>query len=84
MALQLAPEEIAFSVSFLLDYDAAAGTITLDPQTMTVESLDLPVSYLPDAWMSGANRALTDYFASYGRAPAGISVYDGYLHLYFE
>jgi len=84
MALQLAPEEITFSVSFLLDYDAAAGTITLDPQTMTVERLDLPVSYLPDAWMSGANRALTDYFASYGRAPAGISVYDGYLHLYFE
>ena len=84
MALQLAPEELSFSVTFALDYDAFAGTIALDPQSMSVESLNLPVSYLPDAWMGGLNHAITDYFASYGRTPAGISVYEGYLHLYFD
>lgn len=84
MTLQLAPEEIAFSARVGVTYDAAEGTIALEPQELTVAELSIPTALLPDALVEKLNTALTDFFATYGRTPAGVTLYDGYMRIYFE
>ncbi|MBS7316512.1 MAG: hypothetical protein KIG74_08975 [Clostridiaceae bacterium] len=84
MTLQLAPEEIPFSARVGVTYDAAEGTIALEPQELTVAELSIPTALLPDALVEKLNTALTDFFATYGRTPAGVTLYDGYMRIYFE
>ncbi|MDD6275141.1 MAG: hypothetical protein PUA86_10670 [Clostridiaceae bacterium] len=84
MTLQLAPEEIAFSARVGVTYDAAEGTIALEPQELTVAELSIPTALLPDALVEKLNTALTDFFATYGQTPAGVTLYDGYMRIYFE
>lgn len=84
MTLQLAPEEITFDVTVGVSYDAANGTVDLDPQALTVAGLSIPTSLLPGSVVEMVNTALTDFFASYGRTPAGLTLYDGYMRIYFE
>lgn len=84
MTLQLAPEEIPFSARVGVTYDAAEGTIALEPQELTVAELSIPTALLPDALVEKLNTTLTDFFATYGRTPAGVTLYDGYMRIYFE
>lgn len=84
MTLQLAPEEIAFSAKVGVSYDAPNGTVALAPQSLTVAGLSIPTSLLPASVVEMVNTALTDFFASYGRTPAGLTLYDGYMRIYFE
>ena len=67
-----------------MTYDAAEGTIALEPQDLTVAELSIPTALLPDALVEKLNTALTDFFATYGRTPAGVTLYDGYMRIYFE
>lgn len=84
MTLQLAPEEITFSAKVSVSYEAVEGTISLTPLELNVAGLSIPISFLPDSWMEMLNVSLTDFFASYGRTPAGVTLYDGYMRIYFE
>ena len=84
MTLQLAPSEITFSAKVAVSYDTASGNVTLDPQELTVAGLSIPTSLLPESLVEIVNTSLTDFFASYGRTPAGLTLYDGYMRIYFE
>ncbi len=84
MTLQLAPEEITFRAKVSVSYEAAEGTISLAPQELNVAGLSIPTSFLPDSLVEMVNTSLTDFFASYGRTPAGVTLYDGYIRIYFE
>ena len=84
MTLQLAPSEIEFSAKVAVSYDTASGNVSLDPQALTVAGLSIPTSFLPGSLVEMVNTSLTDFFASYGRTPAGLTLYDGYMRIYFE
>lgn len=84
MALRIAPEEIGFRTVVSVSYDASSGQITLAPKELIVANLTLPTAAVPKSLIESLNASLTDFFASYGRKPAGLTVYDGYLSIYFE
>lgn len=84
MTLQLAPEELTFHAKVGVSYDTSQATVALEPQSLTVADLSVPITLLPDSVVELVNTALTDFFASYGRTPAGLALYDGYLRIYFE
>ena len=84
MTLQLAPSEITFSAKVAVSYDTASGNVSLAPQSLTVAGLSIPTSLVPGSLVEMVNTSLTDFFASYGRTPAGLTLYDGYMRIYFE
>lgn len=84
MLLQLAPENLEFTCKVGVTYDAGAGQVSLDPQKLTVAGYDVPTNLLPASVTDSLNQALTNFFADYGRKPTGLTLYDGYLSVFFE
>jgi len=83
-ALKLAPKSMDFTVITGVDFDPPTGKVRLDPQKLTVSGLNIPTALVPSALNDKLNTALTDFFASYGHAPVGLALFDGYMKVYFE
>ena len=84
LALRLAPASMDFTVKTAVAFDAPAGQLRLEPQKLTIAGVNIPASLVPNSMNDNLSTALTDFFATYGRAPAGISLFDGYMKIYFE
>jgi hypothetical protein len=84
LALRMAPEQITFAANVTVAYDAASGTVTITPNSMTLAEVDIPVSLLPDGLNEKLNEALTGFFESYGSKPTEVTLYEGYMRVYFE
>ncbi len=84
MMLKMAPEELEFKAKVAVAYDASVGQVSMTPKSLSVAGITVPTAVLPSSVTDSLNTAMTDFFASYGRQPAGLTLYDGYLVVYFD
>lgn len=84
LLLKLAPEQVEASASIALSYSAAQGKLHIDPQKLSVQDVNIPVSLIPSALTDSFSLALDNYTEQYGYKLSAIEFYDGYMQIYIE